>query len=216
MSHQLPKVTLFYSPGACSYVPHVALIHASIPTNLILAKVGAMSPEFLKINPKRRVPVVVVNDEIVTEMAAVLTAIASLVPDQKLLGTTSLETIRVYEWLNYLSTVAHNQATAQIWRTERFTDDVAAYPAIQAKGRKVIQEVYALIEEKLRGRGEETGYAVGDAFTVVDPFLVVVYLWSIRLGFGDMESRFPRFVMYAERLLGLEAFGLAAKLHGFR
>jgi glutathione S-transferase len=212
-SNTEPHVTYFYSPGACSFVPYTAICEIGVEVELVLAKVGAMSEEFLKINPKRRVPVVVIGENIVTEMAAVLTAVSSLAPEHHLLGHTTEETIRVYEWLNYLSTVAHNQAMAQIWRTERFTNDLAAYPSIQAKGREVIQEVYALIDEKLGSRGEAE-YVVGNSLTVVDPFIVVVYLWSRKLGFNVRES-YPIFAAYAERHLRKESFAKSAKLHEF-
>lgn len=207
-------VTFFYSPGACSFVPYTAICEAGIEVELVLAKVGQMDEEFSKINPKRRVPVVAIGDFVVTEMAAVLTAVASLAPEHHFLGKTTEETIRVYEWLNYLSTVAHNQAMAQIWRTERFTDDISTYPAIKAKGRKVIQEIYAYIEERLGSRGGKE-YIVGDSFTVADPFLVVVYLWSRKLGF-DMQGKFPIFTAYSEGQLSKASFYHAAQVHGFR
>lgn len=124
-------VTFFYSPRACSFVPYTAICEAGVEVNIVLAKVGAMTDDFIKVNPKCRIPVVVINGDIITEMAAVLTAISSLAPERKLLGKTVHDTIRVYEWLNYLSTVAHNQAMAQIWRTERFTNDLSTYPAIK-------------------------------------------------------------------------------------
>lgn len=212
-SNKESRITCFYSPGACSFVPYTAICEAGIEVELVLAKVGAMSEEFLKINPKGRVPVIAIGENTVTEMAAVLTAISLLAPECHLLGHTAEETIQVYEWLNYLSTVAHNQAMAQIWRTERFTDDLTTYPAIQAKGRKVIQEVYALIEGKLGSRGE-IEYAVGNSLIVADPFIVVVYLWSRKLGF-NLKERFPIFAAYAERHLQKGSFAKSAKLHEF-
>ncbi|KAJ5305183.1 uncharacterized protein N7443_004843 [Penicillium atrosanguineum] len=179
-----PTVRLWYSPGACSFVPHVALGEAGIKADLILAQVGAMAEEFQAVNPKRRVPVLAIDDEVITEMAAILTAVSSLAPESKLLGRTTLETIRVYEWLNYFSTTAHAQAVASVFRTERFTNDPSTYPAIRQKGRETIQEVYALIEEKLKASG--TQFAVGDSFTVADACLVLLYLWASRLNI-EME-----------------------------
>lgn len=214
MSSSSGALTYFYSPRACTFVGYTAICEAGLPAELVLAKVGSMTEEFLKVNPKGRIPVVIVDGEVITEMAAVLTAISSLVPDRGFLGRTMQETIRVYEWLNYLSTVAHNQAMAQIWRTERFTNDISTYPAIKAKGREVIQQVYAVIEEKLAARGGKE-YAVGDSFTVADPFLVVVYLWSGALGF-DMEERYPMLTAYARRHLKKDSFIKAAELHGFK
>ncbi|CAM0135553.1 unnamed protein product [Umbelopsis sp. WA50703] len=161
-----PELKLWFSPRACSFVPHVALCEAGLKAELILAEVGA--EEFKSLNPKGRVPVLAIGDEIITEMSAVLTGISSLAPEAHLFGQSSLETIRVYEWLNYLSTTAHAQSFASVWRTERFTNDPDLYPSIQSRGVENIRDVYALIEGKLAE--SDSNYAVGGSFTVVDPF----------------------------------------------
>ncbi|UKZ81488.1 hypothetical protein TrVFT333_009260 [Trichoderma virens FT-333] len=83
-------LTLFWSPGACSFVPHVALCETGLKFDLVLAKVGHMTKEFEAINPKRRVPVLVMGKEIITEMAAVLTAIATAAPEAHIFGQTPL------------------------------------------------------------------------------------------------------------------------------
>ncbi|KAL2856638.1 hypothetical protein BJY01DRAFT_231257 [Aspergillus pseudoustus] len=171
-----PSLKLLHSPGACSF------------PNLILARVGQMTPEFASINPKRRVPVLAIDNEVITEMSAVLTSISSLAPEKNLLGRSTIETIRVYEWLNWLSTVVHSQAMGSIWRTERYSNDPAVYPAIREKGLETIRECYAMINEKVAEPG--TGFAVGKGFTAVDPFLLVLYCWASRLE-KDMGQDYP-------------------------
>ena len=69
----LPKITLYLAPGACSLAPHILLHEASLAnasrkidftvTN-VTASVGyegLQSAEFLRLNPKARVPVLVLN-----------------------------------------------------------------------------------------------------------------------------------------------------------
>ncbi|KAL4943225.1 hypothetical protein BDV06DRAFT_190525 [Aspergillus oleicola] len=206
----LPSLKLFYSPGACSFVPHVALCEANLPVETILARVGSMSAEFTAINPKRRVPVLAIDNEIITEMSAVLTAIHTLAPQANLFGKSTMETIRVYEWLNYLSTVAHAQAVGSIWRTERFTNNTEHYGSIKARGMEVVQEVYANIEGHINER--ERMFAVGEGLTVVDPFFVVLYCWGFRLGI-EMGANYPAYKAYAERLLTRESFRKAREVH---
>lgn len=205
-----PNVKLWYSPGACSFVPHVALREAGIDAELILAQVGQMSEEFKSLNPKGRVPVLAIGDEVITEMSAVLTAISYLAPEAHLLGRTFVETIRVYEWLNYLSTTAHAQSFASIWRTERFTNDFNLYPSIQVRGIENVRDVYALIERKLSER--DSDYAVGHSFTVVDPFLILLYFWAGRLDF-EMETMYPRYTRYVKNLRERKSVTEARKIH---
>ncbi|KAH8669149.1 glutathione S-transferase [Xylariales sp. PMI_506] len=205
-----PALKLWYSPGACSFVPHVALIEAGLDFEVILAQVRNMTKEFEAINPQLKVPVLALGDEIITEMSAVLTAIASLVPEKKFLGRTTIETIRVYEWLNYLSSTAHGQAYAGLWQTYRFVKDPELYPAVREKSLEAVKDCYSLIDTKLKASGSM--YAVGDAFTVVDPFLVVLYCWASRLGL-EMEAAYPSYARYAKELLKSESVIEARKVH---
>ncbi|KAH8892892.1 glutathione S-transferase [Thozetella sp. PMI_491] len=209
-STTLPALKLWYSPEACSFAPHVTLLEAGLEAELILAQVGSMTKEFETLNPKLRVPVLAVDDEIITEIPAVLTAIAQLVPDRKFLGRTPIETVRVYEWLNYLSGTVHGQAFGGLWRPERFVKDPQLYPAVHEKALESLKACYSFIEAKLRASG--TTYAVGSSFTVVDPFLVVMYRWGSRPKL-DMEAAYPTYAGYAKRLLETKSFVEAHKLH---
>ncbi len=209
-SNAAPTLKLWYSPGACSFVPHVALLEAGLKPELIRAEVGSMTKEFEAYNPKLKVPVLAMDDGVITEMAAVLTAIASIVPDRKLLGSTTMETIRAYEWLNYLSTTAHGQAYAGLWQTRRFVHDPQLYPAVREKALDSVKECYSFIEAKLRTSGAM--HAVGSSFTVVDPFLVVLYCRASRLEL-DMETAYPSYTKYAKRFLELDSFVRARAVH---
>ncbi|CAI7662106.1 unnamed protein product [Penicillium pancosmium] len=201
------ELKLWFSPRSCSFVPHVALCEAGLKAELILAVAG--TKEFNSLNPKGRVPVLAIGDDIITEMSAVLTGISWLAPEAHLFGRSSLETIRVYEWLNYLSTTAHAQSFASVWRTERFTNDPDLYPSIQSRGVENIRDVYALIEGKLAE--SDSNYAVGSSFTVVDPFLVLLYLWAGRLSI-EMENTYPKYTFLLRRESVIEAGKVHANL----
>lgn len=205
-----PTLKLWYSPGACSFVPHVALCEAGLEAELIIVQAGNVSEEFKLLNPKRRVPVLAIGQEIITEMSAVLTGISSVAPEAHLFGQSTLETIRVYEWLNYLSTTAHAQSFASVWRTERFTNDPDLYPSIQSRGVENIRDVYALIEGKLLEN--DSNYAVGKSFTVVDPFLLLLYCWADRVAI-EMETAYPKYAKYAKRLMERESVIKARTIH---
>lgn len=207
-------LTLFWSPGACSFVPHVALCETGLKHDLVLAKVGHMTKEFEAINPKRRVPVLIMGSEVITEMAAVLTAIATAAPDSHIFGKTPLEKIRVYEWLNYLSTTAHGQAIAEIWRTERFTNNPEIYPQLRAKGYETMREIFAHIETKFK-ESNITEFAVGKSYTAADGFLSVLYLWTARFTEVtiDIDNDYPVYAAYVKKMLQRNAFIEARRIH---
>lgn len=192
-----PSLKLWYSPGACSLAAHVILLETGLKFDLALSSVGFFTNEFMELNPIGRVPVLSFDGEIITETPAILTAISFLVPEKHLLGHTPLETVRVYEWLNYLSGALHTQGFGALWRPERFLDDSKLYPRIQEPAVQTIRHCYGFIEYKLASN--KSSYAVGDSFTVVDPFLFVFYRWGCRIEV-EMQSEYPHFAAWAQRI----------------
>ena len=183
-----PKVKLWYSPGACSLASHILLNESAVDFELIkIDRKTGFPANFDTINPKLRVPVLAINEEYITETPAIMTAISQLVPAIHLLGRTNLETVRVYEWLNWLSGTLHGQAWGGYLRSERYSDDPSMFPAIKAKAGKSIEECMNKIEHDLKGH-----HAVGTHFTVVDPFIFVFYRWTSFNLELDMQKRFPK------------------------
>jgi len=192
----MAKPILWIAPGACSGAPHILIREAGIDFDTVLINVKPGFPEEHRhINPKGRVPILKLGDEIITEVPAIMTAISQLAPDRHLLGKTNLEIVRTYEWLNWLSGTLHAQAFGMVRRTYRFSDDPETYDSIRVKGRKTVEEGLQYIEEKLQG-----DHAVGDSFTAVDGFLLVVYRWGNQLEF-DMREKYPKFTRLAEKNL---------------
>ncbi|GAD93154.1 glutathione-S-transferase theta, GST, putative [Paecilomyces variotii No. 5] len=206
------SLKLFFSPGACSFAPHVLLLETGLRFELEHSQVGQFTPEFLHLNPKGRVPVLVFDGEVITEMPAILTAISSLVPGDQLLGRTVIESARIYEWLNYLSGTLHGQGYGALWRPERFIDDSNLYPLLQKKAMETIRRCYAFIESKFAAK--RSLYAVGNRFTIVDPFLFVLYRWGYRAKI-DMECDYHLFGEWANRLSHRKSIVEARKTHVF-
>ncbi|UKZ81490.1 hypothetical protein TrVFT333_009262 [Trichoderma virens FT-333] len=135
-----PTLKLWYSPGACSFAAQVALLEAGLQPKLISVQIGSVTEEFARMNPKRRVPVLAVGDQVITEMPDILTSISALSPDRKLMGQNTIETLRAYEWLNYLSGTLHGQGYGGLWRPERFVNDTSMYLGVQERARQTIKD----------------------------------------------------------------------------
>jgi glutathione S-transferase len=192
---------LYYSPGACSLVTHIALEEADAdftPWRITLADGEHRTPEYLKINPHARVPALAVADRVITENVAILNYLAQRfsaagsVP----LGD-SLAAARCNELLGWFASTVHI-AFAQIWRAERFTPDTTAHPAIVQGGREALDGHFAEIEGLI---GE--GWAVEDAFSAVDSYLLTFFRWGKRIG-KDM-SAYPRWTGLIQRTLERDA-----------
>ncbi|EXJ78373.1 hypothetical protein A1O3_09534 [Capronia epimyces CBS 606.96] len=208
------KLTLWYSPGACSLAPHALLYEIEKPFEAIRLNVsGGFPEEYRHLNPKMRVPVLSLNGEIITENPAVMTAISQLAPEKHLMGQTNLEIVRVYEWMNWLSGSLHGQAFGGLVRSHRFSDDPSTYESIKVKARKYIVECFGEIDQKLIGV-----HAVGDRFTAVDVFLYVIYRWALPMNL-HLSQNFPNYTKLVEEVerrksvqAALAAEGLDSKL----
>lgn len=192
-----PSLKLWYSPGACSLAAHVILLETGLKCDLVLSQVGNFTDEFMELNPKGRVPVLSFDGEIISETPAILTAISCLVPEKLLLGQTTLETARVYEWLGYLSGRLHGHGFGALWRPGRFLDDESLFPKLQEHAARTIRQCYSFIEDKFASH--QSYYAVGELFTIVDPFLFVLYRWGCRVKI-EMGSEYPHFAAWAVRV----------------
>ena len=194
----MPDITLWYASGACSLAPHVLLHEVRVPFDAVetsVAKGANLTDEFARINPKRRVPVLSLDGEVITEVPAIAAAVADLAPGRHLMGRTALDRARVHEWMNWLSSTLHAQGFGALWRPQRFSDDPEAFEGVKAKARKTISECFEVIESKISGP-----YATGDGFTAVDPYLLVFYRWGNGIGI-DMPSTCPSYTIFAQRLV---------------
>src|SRR5215218_5794285 len=83
----MSQLKLFYSPGACSLAPHIVLEETGAdyePVRVALAKGEQRTPEYLKINPKGRVPALADGDWVLTENPAILRYLARSFPAMRL------------------------------------------------------------------------------------------------------------------------------------
>lgn len=198
--YEMPTIKYYYSPGSCSLAPHILLRDIGAEFEAIRLSDLRLHPlpeEFRRINPKMRVPVMSVDDDTITELPAIVTMIASFAPERKLLGRTQLETVRVYEWMNWLSGTAHSLGYKLLFRPMHYTTNLAGCDGIKAKARELVTECFELLEQKLAGP-----YAVGGALTVVDPYLLVFYRWGSEIGL-NMKEKYPKYTALVENLVQL-------------
>lgn len=171
-------IELHFAPGSCAFAPLVALEEAGadfVPHRLVLADGDQRKPAFLAINPLGRVPALIVDGTVVTETIAVLTWIANRFPDAALLPRDTLAMAKCYETMAWLAT---NQQVfiAAMWRTDRFADDEATQAGLKAAALDRLKAGFQQIEDRIAGP-----WAMGEDYTVVDPYLAVFRRWAERL-----------------------------------
>jgi glutathione S-transferase len=201
---------LFYSPGACSLVPHIALEEAGADFKALripIAEGGHLKPEYLAINPHARLPSLGTDRGIITENIAVLNFLADLfgAPGSVPRGDR-YAAARCNELLGWFASSVH-VAFAEVWRGGRFTDDERLWPALEAGGRKVLgqqfDEIEALcVDEWL----VQTGYSAADGYALT--FL----RWAKRIGFDI--AFYPQWSALAGRVLERPAVRRALEREG--
>ena len=194
---------LFYSPGACSLVTHIALEEAGADfeaVRVMLAEGRHLTDEFRAINPHERVPALATDGGVITENIAILNYIADLfsapgsVPRGDPLAAATCNAL-----LGWFSSTVHI-AFAQVWRASRFTDDESVHAAIQAGGKAALRRQFDEIEGKC---GE--GWVAGGGFTAADSYLLTFFRWGNRI---EVEmDRYPRWAALCRRILDRPAVG---------
>jgi glutathione S-transferase len=183
---------LYYSPGACSLSPHIALREAGIAVELKKVDLGTKAVDgggnFATINPKGYVPALELpNGELLTEGPAIVQYIADQNADSRLAPKAgTLERYRLVEWLNFITTELH-KTFSPLFNKDASADWKAA--ATTTLGKR-----FDYVADKLKGKQ----YLMGDTFSVADGYLFVVLSWTKYVGF-DL-SKWPILVEYAARV----------------
>ena len=199
----LMSIALYFSPGACSMAPQVVLSEIGTdyePRRVNFAEKAQYTPEYLAMNPKGRVPVLLIDNFILTEVPAILTYLGQRFPQAGLLPAGGEPLGRCLEWLAYCSSTVH-PAYAHLRRPERYVDDAAMHPALQAKGEAGFIDCIGYIDRKLEGKQ----FAAGDAYSVADAYLIVFFGWANGLKKFDIATRFPHYSAVARRILARPA-----------
>jgi glutathione S-transferase len=183
---------LYYAPGACSLSPHIALLEAGLPYDLVKVDLRAKKLEngddFLKVNPKGQVPVLALDSgELVTEGPVIVQMIADRAGNNLAPARDSDERYKLLEWLNFITTELHKNLGPLF--SPVLTDDAKPFFKDRAMGK------FKYLETALTGRD----YLMGKQFTVADGYLFTMLMWSTeRLKF-DL-SELPNLLAYKARV----------------
>jgi glutathione S-transferase len=169
-------LTLYYAPGTCALASHLALEYAGADYETVRVDFSSQqqrSPEYLRLNPKGRVPSLATDRGVLTETPALLQYISQLFPDAKLAPLDDpFQLARMNEFNSYICSTVH-VAHAHRMRGYRWADGEPAIDAMKRKVPQNIAECFALIErEMLKGP-----WVLGERFSVCDPYLFTLAGW---------------------------------------
>jgi glutathione S-transferase len=167
---------LYYAPGTCALASHIALEEAGAnfeAIRLSFKDEDQKKPDYLKINPKARVPALVTDRGVLTETPALLIYIAQSFPAARLAPLDDpFALAKVQAFNSYLCSTVH-VAHAHRMRGTRWTDDAAAIESMKKKVPQTVGECFALIEREMF----EGPWVMGKDYTVADGYLFTLAQW---------------------------------------
>jgi glutathione S-transferase len=179
-------ITLYHAPGACSIAAYISLLEAGAEFDVALmslAKKEQSSESYKVLNPKQKVPYLIVDGKGLSENTAILTWIASAYPEANLLPQDTFERARAISHMNCFSSGIHPHITRH-FRTEKFCDIESVHGDIKAKAKAMLFEQMALVEQELDNR---TWFF--DHNTACDAYFFWVYDRALREDFDLSEFR---------------------------
>ena len=190
----------YYAPRTCAVASHIALEEAGADyelRRLDFTKTEQRSAEYLRVNPKGRVPALVTERGILTETPAILAYIAQSYPEKQLAPLNDPWAFAQMQAFNaYLCATVH-VCHAHKFRGTRWVDasETAAIEAMKRKVPETMAECFQLIEDELF----PGPWVLGNEYSVADIYLFTLSTW---LAVDDVDiQRFPKVADLHQRML---------------
>lgn len=197
---------LYYSPGACSLSPHIALHEAGLAFEAIAAPTKTHKlpdgTDFYTVNPLGYVPYLTLDDgRSLHEGPAIVQYIADQVPAKQLAPANgTFERYKLQEWLTFIGTELHKTFSPLFTPG---TPDATKAAAIERLHNRL-----QWVEGELAGKQ----YLMGDTFTVADCYLFTVTNWGQYVGVS--LDAYPNLLAYRARVAARPAVQAAMKAEG--
>ncbi|MBW5807000.1 glutathione S-transferase family protein [Burkholderia sp. COPS] len=149
-------------------------------------------PEFLRLNPAGKVPVLVDGDLVIPESAAIVLYLAGKYPEKALLPVDPALRAQAYRWVMFAVT----ELEQPLWRITRHSflyPPEKRSPADIELAREDFRTMAAILDKHLEGRE----FIVGDTLTVADCVTAYLIDWA---GECNLIESFPQLRAYLERL----------------
>lgn len=197
---------LYYSPGACSLSPHIALREAGIAFEPVLTNLRKHELQdggnYYDINPLGYVPMLELDDGTrLREGPAILQYVADQAPTRNLAPANgTLQRYRLQEWLTFIGTEIHKGFSPL------FNPEMPDAAKTIAKNK--LASRYQWLDSQLEGKQ----FLMGEHFGVADGYLFTVTNWAKPTGV-DL-SAYPNLLAWHARVAARPAVQEAMKAEG--
>lgn len=175
-------LTFYFAPRSSSMAVHIALHEIGLPFEprpLSLLRDENRRPAYLDVNPEGKVPALLIDGRLLTEVAGILFYLAHRFPEARLIPADAEGAAQTVSWMSFLASSAH--------------------PAWRMAGEDA-RAVYALAEGRI-GAG---GWTVGDRLSIADIHLFRLF-WRFHAAVDLQRSEYPRLFAHYDRMLARPA-----------
>jgi glutathione S-transferase len=188
-------IVLYYAPNTCALAPYVTLTEANAPFEvrpLNFRKNEQRLPAYLKLNPRHKVPLLVVDGEPLTENPAIQIWIARNFPQARLLPSDPWQQLKAISILSWCASGIH-PFLSRLNAPAKVCDLPGAELGVIQAAKELLFENYKIADDLLAGR--EFFF---DHFTAADAH----FFWCVRRGaqLGAEASEFPNCQAHFERV----------------
>lgn len=192
----MPQLTYYFGPGACSLASHIVLEETGAPftaKSVALRKGEQQKPDYLAMNPKGKVPLLVIDGKPLTENVAIMTYLSKSFPQAKLLPTGDL--LKEAEALAFLAwcTAGIHPVFSRMFGPQRFCDLPESTDNVKKLAAGPTAQNFALIEKMLEGKD----WLFGE-FSAADAYLFVFWRWALHHKLD--VSAYPNYAKHFERM----------------
>lgn len=210
MTETLPKPVLWGVGTARTFRPHWILRELGVEyeCHRIKPRTDAMEqPDFLAVNPDKKVPVLQHGDLTMVESMAIVMYLAEAYAERQpnLLPADLTEKARVLEWVSYITT----ELDAASLYTLRKHQDLEHIYGSSPTAVQAAREYYdRMLHKARRAVGDRSSYLLGeDNFTIADIIFASCLRFANRMGIPDS----PEFDLYLAKISQRPAFQAATK-----
>lgn len=199
-------MTFYYTPMSSATRVHWALEELGVPYDKVRMNLGEgqhKKPDYLKLNPNGKIPLLVVDGVAIFESLAQLLYLGETFGvDKGLFPKPGLERAEAFKWLAWVSVSVHDTLVRIIKNGERVPEEERNPRAREAAIREA-GELFAILDAHLAGRT----YILGDTFSIVDCASASFVPFAARLGIDT--SPFKNIQAWSARCMGREALARA-------
>lgn len=178
------SLKLYFSPGACSFVPHCLLQVSGLAFEPLMVKLhkGEQHGDAYKaINPRGQVPVLLDGDQVITQILAIILYLDQKFPEQHFLPKEPVARAHAIETLAWMNNTVHPTFT-HIFMPQKFSDQTEVQAALKVFNTQLYRGLLAELDALVKISLATQAWLSGDRLGPLDAYALTLTRWGTIAG----------------------------------